>query len=616
MEGIRTEALRPNARFTRRALLVGAAQTGLLSFLGLRLHDLQVTYANRYAVMAEENRISVQPIAPMRGNILDCTGLVLARSDENLQVSIIPDLAKDVAAGLDKLAQLVKITREDRERVLETAARQNRLVPILVTTGLTWEEFARINLLAPQLPGIEAEIGWNRVYSEGESTGLVVGYVGKADRPEVGTDQSLRLATMRIGKLGVELGMESLLRGKPGSVKREVDAKGRVVQELERTQAEPGSDLTLTIDAALQAKVLSRMRQEEEWASVVAIDVRSGEIAVMASTPTFDPAQIANGITPEAWQALQDAPGDPLTNKAIRGLYPPGSTLKVITALAGLECAAITPKTAFTCNGSLDYGGANFGCWKSGGHGTMHLHEAIRESCDVFFYETARLTGIEKLAEMARRFGLGSVAECGIAAQKTGIYPDPAWKMAVFERPWVGGETLLAGIGQGYVSTTPLQLALMTARIATGMALAPRLVRAALGEAPLPPPEALPVSVAALQAVRHGMWAAVNEDGGTGSSAALGISGVELAGKTGTAQVSRESRGRSSAELERGKRDHSLFIGFAPVDGPKFAIAAVVEHGGGGSKAAAPLARDVMAMLIEREAEMGPGSGQDARGGF
>lgn len=511
---------------------------------------------------------------------------------------MVPNLVGDIASLLDALGRIIAVAPADRARVIAAVEKHNWRTPVLVRGGLDWPEFCRVNLLAPSLPGLEAEIGWKRRYSCGEASGHVVGYVGRPDRHDVEADPVLAALGVRIGKSGIELGLEHALRGTPGWVKREVDARGRVLREVERVAGTAGTDVGLTIDAALQERVLARMRQED-FSALVALDVANGEIAAMGSTPAYDPAVIADGLSTETWEAMVGAEGEPLSNKAIRGQYPPGSTFKIVTALAGLESGAITPETEFVCKGALDYAGHSFGCWNRSGHGTCRLGEAVKVSCDVFFYETARRVGIDRIAEVARRLGLGQLHACGLGAQKPGLVPDPTWKMSALDRPWVGGETLLAGIGQGYVLATALQLAVMTARVASGRRIAPTLIRGRTGPAPPPPLIAEPTQLAVLQAALHD---AVNAAGGTGASAALALPGLTMAGKTGTAQVTRASRGRRSEDLARSSRDHSLFVGYAPYESPRFAIAAIVEHGGGGSKAAAPLARDVMQMLLEREA--------------
>jgi len=593
-------------RFTRRALVMGGLQGGLIGLLAARLYELQITYSPRYRLLAEANRINTQNLPVVRGGIRDRFGVVLAESLENLQAVLIPDLADDLKGTVQRLDRIIALGDEDRQRLLDVATKQNRLLPVLIKDNLTWEEFARINVLTPQLPGVETQAGWLRRYDHGAENCHVVGYVGRADAVEADKDPALRLTGQRVGKSGVELGMESVLRGTPGLVRREVDARGRVVRELERVPGEAGQHLMLTIDAESQRFVRNRMKSDD-WSAVVAIDVSSGEILALASTPGYDPAQFMTGISAANWQKLQAEDGDPLVNKAVRGQYPPGSTFKIVTALAGLSSGAITPTTRVTCTGSYDYGGQTFGCWKAGGHGTLELHQALTESCDVFFYETARLTGIDKLAAAARELGFGVVHDIGLAGVRAGVMPDPAWKLKMHARPWLGGETVQAGIGQGFVVASPLQLAVMTARLASGLKLPPKLIRHGGAVRPRDAAvEALPFSRAALDAVRNGLIGVVNEPNGTAGSAAL--PGIVVAGKTGTSQVARASQGVPNEAVSRLLRDHSLFVGYAPAEAPRYAVAAVVEHGGGGSRAAAPLARDVLADLLARDPGSRPGS--------
>jgi len=600
--GFEEQTLR--GRFTRRALLLGSGQAGLISLLGLRLYELQVTYSPRYQLLAEANRLNVQSVPVVRGGIRDRFGVVLAESVENLQAVLIPDLVDDIPALVSRLDKIISLDDDDRQRLLDISGKSNRLQPVLIKDTMAWEEFARLNVLTPQLPGVEAQSGWLRRYSHAAEVCHVVGYVGKADLVEADRDPALRLPGQRVGKSGVELGMEKALRGAPGLVRREVDARGRVVRELERVSGDPGRHLILTIDTETQRFVQARLRRED-WSSVVAMDVDSGEILALASNPTFDPSVFVNGVSTADWQKLQAAQGDPLINKAVKGQYPPGSTFKIVTALAGLASGAITPETRVICTGGLDYGGQHFGCWRAGGHGVMQLKQAITESCDTYFYETARLTGIERLAAAARELGFGKAHDIGIASVRAGVVPDPAWKLKYHSRPWLGGETLQAGIGQGFVIASPLQMAIMTARVATGIAVQPRLIRP---EPDAKPEFAKPLSFdpAALAAVRQGMVGVVNSQDGTARSAAL--PGVLMAGKTGTSQVARASHGVPNADVSRLLRDHSLFVCFAPAEKPRYAVSAIVEHGGGGSTAAAPLARDVMAELLARDPGSRPGA--------
>jgi penicillin-binding protein 2 len=590
-------------RFTRRALVIGGVQGGLMTMLAARLYELQITYSPRYRLLAEANRINTQNVPVVRGGIRDRFGVVLAESLENLQAVLIPDLADDLKGTVQKLDKIIVLDDEDRQRLLEGTSKQSRLLPVLIKDNLTWEEFSRVNVLTPQLPGVETQAGWLRRYDHGPETCHVVGYVGRADVVETDKDPALRLTGQRVGKSGVELGMEQALRGSPGLVRREVDARGRVVRELERVPGEAGQHLVLSIDAETQRFALNRMRLDD-WSAVVAMDVRSGEILALASTPGYDPAMFATGISTANWQKLQATEGDPLVNKAVRGQYPPGSTFKIVTALAGLAAGVITPETRVTCTGSYLYGGQTFGCWKAGGHGTVQLHQAMTESCDVFFYETARLTGIDKLAAAGRELGFGVVHDIGLAGVRAGVMPDPAWKLKMRSRPWLGGETVQAGIGQGFMIASPLQMAVMTARVAGGMKLAPKLIRQSSRKLSQPGAEPVPLSFskASLDVVRKAMIGVVNEPNGTAGSAAL--PGIVVAGKTGTSQVARASHGVPNEAVSRLLRDHSLFVCYAPAEAPRYAVAAVVEHGGGGSRAAAPLAKDIMADLLARD----PGS--------
>jgi penicillin-binding protein 2 len=416
---------------------------------------------------------------------------------------------------------------------------------------------------------------------------------------------------MRIGKSGVELSMEGRLRGVGGLLKQEVDARGRVVRTLERTDPQPGRDVAVTIAADLQARVLARVRQERRAAAVV-LDVTTGAVRAIAYAPSRD----ASELTAEDWKRIEQAPDDPLFNRALLGLYPPGSTFKMVTALAGLESGAIDARTKITCEGTYHYADQAYRCWNRSGHGEVDLHRALRESCDCYFYEVGRRTGINALAAMAQRLGFGQTFANGIARQRSGIVPTPDWKRARFAKPWYGGETLHAAIGQGYVLATPLQMAVMTARLATGRAVTPALV---LEAAPSPHP-ALEIAPAHLQAVRRGMIAVVNEDGGTGHNAQLDddddrFGDVRIAGKTGTSQVHHKSSRVSADELRWEQRDHALFVGYAPVRQPRFAVAAVVEHGASGGRVAAPLVRDIMRLVLTSEAvDLGaaPGTPRDA----
>ena len=586
-------------KFSRRALLVGAGQLAGYGLLTSNLHDLQVVQAARYAPIADENRINVQLVAPVRGRIFDRFGRLLAGNQEGFRAVLIPSLANNVGQVLGRLARVIPVSTEEQERLVARARRQQPNVPLIVSNHLTFEQIASIGLLAPQLPGVQVEAAATRHYLAGEATAHVVGHVGGVERFAVDDDPVLKLPGMRVGRTGIERGMDARLRGRSGSIKHEVDARGRIVRTLAEVEPAPGGDVALTIDTELQRAVGERLSRERR-ASTVAIDTETGDVVLMVSMPTHDPGDLVKGVTARTWAKLKESGNDPMVNRAIRGLYPPGSTFKMVTALAALEAGVVDLSTRVDCYGQTELGGQTFRCWRRSGHGPCAFHRAMRESCDCYFYEIARRAGIDAIAAMGRRLGLGQTFDTGLALQKPGVMPDAAWKRGRYNEPWLGGETLHAGIGQGYVLTTPLQLAVMTARIATGRAIVPQFVRPERGQAPV---SFAPIGLkpALLAAVRRAMTAVVNEDSGTGGNARLDKGQPLVAGKTGTSQVSRLSADRDGADLRWEQRDHALFVAFVPADKPRYAVSVVVEHGGGGGATAGPVIRDVISELLARD---------------
>jgi penicillin-binding protein 2 len=603
--------------FNRRAALIGIGQALAFGALGSRLYQIQVLDAGRYALLADDNRFNAIPLAPTRGNILDRFGVALATNEETFRVSIVPALAGNLEHALDRLAKVVSIAGEERARIIARARRQPANLPILVTDDLGWDQVATINLHAPDLPGIETGTLSRRNYFHVPAMGHIIGHVGAVERFAMGDDPVLRVPGMRIGRAGIERGSDRVLRGESGLLRREVDARGRIVRNLARIEPLPGGDIVTTIDVELQAWLVGRLSTERR-AAVVAMDVHGGEVVAMASAPGYDPALNIPQPSPPTQPPSESRRGrrrarslrtghvirrqkaDALFNRSTSGLYPPGSTFKIVTALAALEAGIVDLRERIDCQGSFTFADKTYRCWNRGGHGRCDLHRAMRESCDVYFYEVARRMGIETLAAMGRRLGLGQVFEAGISPLAPGVVPTPAWKRGRFGRPWFGGETILTGIGQGYVLTSPLQLAVMTARAATGLAVTPTLVRPELGRQ-RPQFARLGLADRNLQAVQKALRAVVNEAGGTGSRASLWDLGVEVAGKTGTSQVSRRSANRYQASLPWEERDHALFVGYFPADAPRYAVAAVIEHGGSGGNVAAPLVREVMAELVARD---------------
>lgn len=590
--------LEAETSFTRRVLLLGAAEAGGLVLLGGRLYQIQVLEASRYAPLADDNRLEVEIVPPVRGRILDRSGTVLAANDEIFYASLRSFRGSDLMQSLELLSEIVPLTAEERRSYYEKARRQRAGEPITIARDLTFEQVAAINLNAPQLPGIETGITWRRKYVHGIAAGHIVGHTGRVEQHALDDDPVLRLDGVRVGKAGAERGFDRLLSGEAGSRKFEVDARGRVIRVLDQIEPKAGRDLVLSVDLKLQKAVVERLMREGR-AALVVLDARSGEIMAMGSIPTYDPGSLVERTSAEAWRSYGRSADGSLVNRAVSGLYPPGSTFKMVTALAALDAGATHVREQVDCRGSYTLAGQTFRCWKRHGHGDCDLHRALKESCDVYFYDMANRVGIAKIAQMARKLGLGQPYDCGLPGQKSGVVPDADWKKLRFRSAWLGGETILAGIGQGYVLASPLQLAVMTARLATGLAVRPALQLSATRDIPAPPFMPLGIDERWLTTVRQGMVAVVNDDGGTGGNAYI-PGGPRIAGKTGTAQVvgnssrSEDGKGRAS-----GPRDHALFVSYFPADAPRYAIAAVVENGGAGGATAAPLVRDVIELILK-----------------
>lgn len=596
--------------FSRRTALLAGGKAVLLSALVGRLYYLQVVESENYRTLAEENRINLRLLAPPRGRIVDRRGRPLAVNRQNYQVVVVAEQAKDVEATLDALGRIIDISDSERRRVLRDVGRKRKFVPIPIRGNLDWEAVAQIEVNAPDLPGIAIDEGQSRHYLHGEDFAHVLGYVAPVSEKELNGDPLLELPGFRIGKAGIEKIYDLSLRGNGGSSEVEVNAVGRVIRELNRKEGEPGTDIALTIDMDLQR--LATKRLQGQSAAAVVLDVRNGDVLALASTPGFDPNAFNRGLSNEEWRGLISNPRAPLSNKAIAGQYAPGSTFKMAVALAALEKGVITPDTKVKCWGRTRLGNARFHCWKRGGHGPVDLHEALAQSCDIYFYEVAKRVGVDRISAMAERLGLGQTLGLDLPGERAGLLPTRDWKQATIGVPWQMGETLIAGIGQGYVLATPLQLAVMTARIANGgLAVTPRLTRGATtprGAERETPLHGIGLVPSHLQLVRDGMIAVVNGRRGTARASAIKEPGMQMAGKTGTSQVRRISKAEREAgvfkneDLPWERRDHALFVGYAPVNAPRYAVAVVVEHGGGGSKAAAPVARDILAMAQKLDA--------------
>ena len=609
--------------FTRRALLLGGVQGVLIGALAGRLYQLQVLETQRFATLAEENRINLRLLPPSRGLIFDRTGQALAVNRNNFRAMATSDRGRGADVLVERLDQIFALGEAEKIRLLRELRRSRNAQPVVVRENLGWEDVARVEFNAPDLPGVFIDLGQSRDYPEGDLMSHIVGYTGRvSDEDLAGRDDPvLQLATMRFGKKGVERSLEDDLRGRAGAVQVEVNAVGRVVRELDRTEGQPGSNALLTIDLDLQRFAAEKMKQHQSG-SVVVLDVVTGDVLVMASTPGFDPTTFARGITHSEWRDLLDNPERPLHNKAIAGVYPPGSTYKMVTALAALESKAIDPWTRLPCLGFLELGNIKFHCWLKGGHGSTNVVEAIASSCDCFFYEAARRAGVDRISDMAARLGFGKQSELGLPGESAGNQPTRAWKQEKVGKPWQHGDTFNLGIGQGYMTSTPLQLAIMTARIANGgYEVQPNLLLAKATpreELSPPPPRSKPTAPSLrinpqhLAMIRDGMNQVVNSGIGTANALRRDSQGKPLdqsltfAGKTGTAQVKRitereRDMGITQDQLPWHLRHHALFVCFGPVDNPRYACAVIVEHGQAGGKTAGPIGRDVLVETMKRD---------------
>ena len=597
-EGLRYQA------FSRRAFILAGVQVLALTALAGRLYYLTIVNGEKYRLRADKNRIALRLVTPERGGIVDRNLRKLAINQPDFTIFLVPEQAGDVDKVLRKLKGLTKISARRLARVKRQIGRQRKFLPVTVAQGLDWETFSRVNVAMPDLPGVITSAGLSRYYPDGREVAHIVGYLARPDRDDVVRNPLYRLPGFKVGRQGLERRFEDELRGSAGTRRVEVNSVGREIRDLPpRQDAVNGQDLKLTIDLELQRFATEQMG--EEAAGVVVMDVNSGELLAMASTPTFDPNEFTRGISQENYTGLLNDPRKPLLNKSISGQYPPGSTFKMIVALAALEQGVITPETEAYCNGKHRLGKQTFHCWKHpAGHGKVDLLKGIYQSCDIYFYKIAEKLDIDHIAEMARRLGLEQTYNLGVDGQRKGLIPDRSWKRAYRDEPWYLGETLNVSIGQGAVLATPLQLAVMTARLASGRAVEPSLIMESGGGIKAGAFDHLNVNPLHLRIVRRGMEMVVERVGVAHDSRRKKSAPIQ-AGKTGTAQVRRITKEQRAEGLHKNdkkpwaEKDHALFVGYAPAESPRIAVSVLVQHGGSGSKVAAPIARRVMDKALE-----------------
>ena len=581
----------------RRTMIVAVGAFVLLLMLIFRLYYLQVYQGDKYKVLADENRISSRVMVPPRGSVYDRNGVVLATNEQNFQALIIAEQTPDLEETLNGFKKIIPLSNDEENKIKRDIYNNKKFVPVKIKDNLTWEEVSSLLLNAPYLPGVFINEGLNRTYPQGDYTAHFLGYVGAVSEEDAKNDPLLMVPGFKVGKSGLEKTYEQDLRGQAGDIKLEVNAYGRVMKEIERDKGIPGEDLHLTIDSRLQ-KFTQDAFGTESGAAVV-LDVHSGEILAFVSVPSFDPNLFTTGISHKDWNALLENERHPLTNKAVSGQYSPGSTFKIVVALAALEAGIIDENTVFDCTGSMPLGNHVFHCWRHWGHGKQNVVEALKNSCDIFFYEVALQLGIEKIAAMARMLGMGHKTGITLDNERDGLIPDSAWKIERYGEKWQQGESVIAGIGQGYVLSTPLQLAVMISRVVNGgYGITPSFMKLSLKEKGKI--KKLPISRKNINIVKKGMFEVVNNKKGTAAGAAFDLDGVKMGGKTGTTQVrritmeERESGVMKDEDLPWRLRNHALFVGYAPQNNPHYAVAVVVEHGSSGSGVAAPIASKIL----------------------
>ena len=584
--------------FSRRMLLLGVAQAAFYTVLAGRLQYLQISQSDNYATLAEANRVNVQELSPPRGRITDRRGNIVADNDRNLKVEMVPEQTDDLKKTLQHLQAFLDLSPARMRDIRRQIRRGPSFKSITIAEDLTWEQLSALNLNLPFMPGVTPVVGEKRVYPENDSLAHIVGYVGaktRADLQRVGN-----IVGDVVGRTGLERQYEAQLQGTPGVRHVEVNVHGRTVRELRTRPGQSGDDLALSINLDLQKFTAERMGGHS--GSAIVMDIETGEIITMVSTPAYDPNEFSAGISAKRWESLLEHERKPLMNKAIRGLYAPGSTFKMLVALAALEEGLVDPDDTVSCSGAFDFAGERFHCWTRGGHGATNLVQALEKSCDVYFYDLALKVGINRIEAMAKKFGFGTPTGIDLSGEKGGTVPGRDWKRANFDAGWRSGETIITAIGQGYLLSTPLQLVRMTAALANGGRLVtPRLTKL---DTELPQAPQVDVNPNNLNLVNAGLYRAVNKPDGTAYASSLLINGRRMSGKTGTVQVRRISQAeRESGVIPNSKldwhlRDHSLFVGYAPHNTPRYAIAVVIEHGGGGAQVAAPISRDIMVRLL------------------
>ncbi len=613
---------------SRRMFLMTTAKAVVVVGILGRLISLQINESKKYRTLSDKNRFREWKLAPERGIIKDYFNQELASNKQVFQIHLIPENAQNIEEVFFRLKSILNITDKKIFLLRKKIAKQKPWDPVIISDNLTWSEFSRVNLFLHELQGLEPIVSVARVYKD-KSSAHVLGYVSQVSSSDLKNREYLKemsVPGIATGKTGLERRLDKEIIGKVGFQRYEVNAFGKRIKQIQVDQGKAGKSFKTTLDLEIQKYVEEILK--DKAASVCVMDIYNGDIISMVSSPSYDPNKFVHGISQLDWNKLIKNDKKPLVNKAIAGLYPPGSTIKTLVALSALENKIVRPLNTVTCKGKIELFGEKFHCWKKKGHGIMNMRSAIKRSCDVYFYEIAKKLGVDRLSETAKKFGLGKRVLNNFSEEKAGVVPNTEWKKKYIGQNWYLGETLHSGIGQGYFQSTPLQLCLMTAQIANGgFEIKPRIIfnksnnnlKEYLRFKNENPDQPLPADLLVsnfnlkplfknqenIKIVKDAMYSSSNEPGGTSYRSRLENKKFTFAGKTGSSQIKKFTEAQREAEvkqedLEYKNRDHALFIAYAPVSDPKYAISVVVEHGGSGSKAAAPIAKKVIKKTLER----------------
>ena len=582
--------------YNRRTFFLFLLKLSLFTAVGWRLYNIQILDSSKYKTLSKKNQIDLEILFPVRGKIFDRNKILIANNEKVYDLYLIPENTKSINNTLNDLAKFIDIDFAKRRKIIELSTKVKKFEKIKIFENISWSSLEKIETNKYKLEGIFIAEDYLRIYPYKEVFSHLLGYINKPNEKELALPFISKMPNLDIGKQGLEKSFNSVLVGKAGQREIEVNSNGRIIREISKVDSIKGQEVSLSIDARVQEYAINLL-QSHRAGSINVINIKTGEILCMASTPTYDPNQIIKKPNTEYWETILSNTLSPLTNRSIQGLYAPGSTFKMIVAIAALKYGIINSASTHSCSGKIEFGDRVYHCWKTNGHGKMDVTNAIKESCDVFFYEISKKLGIDKIAEVAEDFGLGKIFDISMSNQKKGIVPTKKWKKTTLGESWYAGETLISGIGQGFVLTNPFQLAVMTSIIASnGKIIEPSILKRDNINFKTNEKYSKEINI-----IKKAMFKVVNENKGTAFKSR--IDDIKFAGKTGTSQVKRislserESDDFRKKEQEWKNRDHALFVGYIPHDNPQYAISVIIEHGGSGASTAAPIAKQIFSYI-------------------